>query len=467
MLLLRLRTAAVLVLLAAVALGAAGVSAWRSRGAESQAAERTLVFTARDLPVNDITRITLERRDEPARVFERDGATWRQVEPFSHPMDAYSMGQLIRLAASLETVDRIDPATLGDDATLASLDLDPPRATVRYEWPDGGRTLTLGRLGVAGRAFMRVDDAADILVVGQALHDRAIEMSDREWRDRRFFRDVGPDVERIVIEAAGDRVVLERDARTWRLLEPVRTRLDPDARDAMLQALGTAQNGGFILDQPDDLARFGLAEPPASVTVTTTRLTPDEAGELTPQVETQRVLIGAPIRAGAAARYAMVEGRPTVVQAPEGVLRAWLRPVAQLADPTGSGVSAADVARIAIRPDEGEGVELARDLDHWTATSHGGAPVDAAAVNELLEQLTALRAPRVIVQDYPADMQVAIVTLYGFSGRPIDTVRIIRAPQTEEWAFENGDRVLRVLPASLRLRLNAADFGLAPVDPGR
>jgi hypothetical protein len=134
-------------------------------------------------------------------------------------------------------------------------------------------------------------------------------------------------------------------------------------------------------------------------------------------------------------------------------------PPTALADHTASGVISADVRSLWIRGARGE-VRLERDLERWFAPDHGGVEVSADLVAELLEQLTNLRAPEGTIQPFPREPEVATITMHGFDTRPLDTVRIAQDSQTGKWALENGDHVLRVFPASMRLRLTASDFGL-------
>ena len=102
-----------------------------------------------------------------------------------------------------------------------------------------------------------------------------------------------------------------------------------------------------------------------------------------------------------------------------------------------------------------------RDLDQWRAPAFA-VNVPAESVNELLQQLTTLRATEVIIKDYPYELEVATVTMRGFDNKPIDTVRIAREADTGRWALENGDNVLRIFPESLHLLLTPSDFGLQP-----
>jgi hypothetical protein len=81
-------------------------------------------------------------------------------------------------------------------------------------------------------------------------------------------------------------------------------------------------------------------------------------------------------------------------------------------------------------------------------------------VQTLLQQLCQLPAPTVEFKPYPAELEVATVTLFGYDLKPRDTVRIAREPEDGRWAIENGDNVLRIFPASMSVPLTAREFGV-------
>jgi hypothetical protein len=117
------------------------------------------------------------------------------------------------------------------------------------------------------------------------------------------------------------------------------------------------------------------------------------------------------------------------------------------------------VKAVAIRTDTGE-LRLERDLEKWRAPEHNMAEVNADHVQELLDQLCTLRARDVQFKPYPRELEIAMVTLFGFDGRAIDTVRIAQETTSPSTALENGDNVLRVFPQGLKFRLLPADYGL-------
>ena len=125
---------------------------------------------------------------------------------------------------------------------------------------------------------------------------------------------------------------------------------------------------------------------------------------------------------------------------------------------TGCGVQIADVAGIIIRTTTGT-LNLNRDLDTWHAQGWEGTPAPEA-VAALLEALAITRALEVEIKPYPRELEVATVTLSGAAGQPLDTVRIVREPDTGRLGLENGDGVLRIFGADTAIPLEPSDFGL-------
>ena len=423
-------------------------------GDEAPPATSGALLTAEQLPVDAVHRIELRRDGEPAIVFERSASGWTQVEPFPFPMDFFSIRQLAAAAAQVEVVKSLGAA----DGQRSDLGLHPPRATVTYEWPQGALTLELGRRAVAGRSYLKVLGDPTVFVARAELHERAVEMDPKEWRDRTLFPDISPDQDRVVLDDGDTRIVLRRDNRRWLMDAPIQARVDDSARDALLSALGRAKSGGFILDEPEDLSTFGLADPVGVVQVqSTSRVVRD--GETVPEPQRQVLLVGARMGVGSEDRFGMIEGRPVVVRLPEPALRAFFPRVLSLVDPTASGVEPADVKSLVIRGPEGE-FRLERDLERWVETG-SGREVDAATVRRLLDLLTRHRARSLELSEYRSEWQdSATIILYGYDAWPLDTVRVAQVTATGDRALENGDNVLRMLADDVDIPLTPADFGL-------
>ncbi|MCP3903152.1 MAG: DUF4340 domain-containing protein [Planctomycetes bacterium] len=427
----------------------------------AQQADARLLFDAGALPVDDVNRITLDRGDDHLEFVRRDDRWW-QTEPFEHPMKTPEIRQILRRAAELSIVDELDAGGAGSTGTAATLGLDPAAATLRLGWPEGSVRLLLGRRGIAGRSYLRKGGDPAILVVNDDLHERALEQDPVLWRDPTLFDAIGVEADRIEIASGDDLVVLVRDRRTWRMEQPVRTRVNDVAFEGLVQALARAKASAFVRDDPEDLSRFGLSTPAGSIAVTMSRVVEAPAGDAGVKREstTQRLLIGARAGVGTQDRFGMIEGRRVIARLPEKTLGAvFLRPT-DLAAATGSGVNAADVKAIRVSSTAGE-FRLQRDVRRWIAPDHDNKEVEPARVGSLLEMLTEVRAGAVEIGAYPRDIDVATITLIGFDSRPIDTVRVAREKNGQRrWILENGDGVLRFFPSNFALGLDPRDYGL-------
>jgi len=455
----RIKPTIIMFVLALLSVMAAAVLDRADGGGAGEANAGRNVMTPASFAVDDVDRIELTR-DGRTLVFERDPTGWWQTEPFRYPMDPFSIRQFAVLVDDLDVLDVIDLSAEGNTTSRSALALDPPAGVLTLAWGDESVTLHLGRRGVAGRAYLQRADADGIAVVNADLHARALDMNEREWRDRTVFREIDADVERIVRVQGGETMTLERTGRLWQMTTPAVTRVDSQAMEIYLSDLTRMRAAGFVLDQPDDLSLFGLEQPVASLDVQTSRaVMTDDGTAVVP--ETQRLIIGATAGAGTQDRFAMMEGRPAVIRLPAAaIIQSIVRPVEHLIDATGSGASPADVKSVIIRTANHE-LTFTRQLDEWKYDRQGTiVNVPPAYVEQLLQRLTSLRAPRIVRRAYPREAEVAVITMRGFDRRPLDTVRLVRDPSTGGWAMENGDNVLRILDADVEWRLTPADYGL-------
>ncbi len=127
------------------------------RGRAEQSAglsERRAVFAASELPLEQVSRVKLERTGAPTLVFERTADGWRQTAPYPHPGDAAAIREVIDAAAALEQSRTVDMHDL-DPSTRKAIGLDPPAAVLTLGWADGEQSLELGARTVAGRAWVR------------------------------------------------------------------------------------------------------------------------------------------------------------------------------------------------------------------------------------------------------------------------------------------------------------------------
>ncbi len=405
--------------------------------------------TRSELPRDEIDRIEVRFEQGRPLVFTREGDDWWQTEPFRHAASYSSMLSLIESALATRVVDRIDVLEEGD---LERLSLDPPRASIAYGAGEQQVRIDVGQTGLGGRAYVRRDGRPEVLVVDDALPSTLLNANPVLWRERTLFPGVDIEVDRIERSVGENTVVLERSGREWAIVDPISTRIDGESMGTHAIDLARAMWSQVLLDQPDDLAAFGLEPPLARLAITR-----DD--------RTRVLLIGDRIGGATQDRAAMIEGVPAVLQLDGRTVASLLPDPVTLVDHRASKLSGSDVKSMEIDV-SGDVFRLERALDRWVAPEFDGQEVPTERVEELLRSITSLRATEVEIRDgYPSDLERARITLFGFDGSPLDTVRLLREqPDAGRWAMENGDNVLRVHPEFLVLHLSPVDYDLSIAD---
>jgi hypothetical protein len=208
----------------------------------------------------------------------------------------------------------------------------------------------------------------------------AVEREEAEAVADRLLRFEATDVQRVTITRAEGSIALARgDDDTWRITAPHDLAADAGAVDGVLTRLESADHERLVEETPEDLTRFGLAEPQVSVALELADGTRHELafGDGTP------VGFNVFVKRG--------DG-DAVYTAAAGIKDAVDKSLFDLRDRKVLNFADADVTRVEIvsealdatlerQPDAGDGI------DRWSLRAPLEAPADAETVAGLLRQL--------------------------------------------------------------------------------
>ncbi|MEQ8762935.1 MAG: DUF4340 domain-containing protein [Planctomycetota bacterium] len=211
-----------------------------------------------------------EIHDESRIVFARQVAgQWEIEKPITAPGSMPEIRTFLGTVLSLQ-IDRF-AADQPDDR--APFGLEPPRGRIvlasgpdkaaqRVELLVGGEDPEKeGNVFVAieGRdsVYSVVDDQGEL----RPKVSETVLFTGSDLRDPRLFGAVRYSAQELEVKGPGDvRWVLGRPDLEWEILEPIRRRADAASVGQLLDRLDLASFKGFI-DEPKDLAAYGLAEP--------------------------------------------------------------------------------------------------------------------------------------------------------------------------------------------------------------
>lgn len=199
----------------------------------------------------------------------RQAGKWRLTAPVQDQADAAAVSNLI---SDLEDWKKfaVIPGTgdpkVGKD-NLAEYGVVQPKLRLKLELPGGPREIRFGKdAALEGQIYVRVGDAKDVLIVGQAVRNDIAKKPD-DFRDRKLTSLTTAQVTRAVLKSAAGEIELVKKDEHWELVKPLQARGDDQKIGDLLATVTNARIEDFLASGAGDLHSYGLAEPRGSITI--------------------------------------------------------------------------------------------------------------------------------------------------------------------------------------------------------
>ncbi len=209
-----------------------------------------------------IKRIGVMRGDQSFTVMKEDDR-WLQIEPVRFPLNDYTPQAVARQFAELRYLERISPApgtpAGTNNPTLEQMGLDKPRAVVTA-WHDEKQTsLKLGKLTLGGNGYVQVEGQTDAYIVDAALFGAVLDADITDWRSTTLDVPDAAEANGVnLFGADGDDVFLVKQDGRWRFDSKSVQRAGRGAIDSWFSSAGRVWISGFVKDNPDNFALYGL-----------------------------------------------------------------------------------------------------------------------------------------------------------------------------------------------------------------
>ncbi|MCC6580314.1 MAG: DUF4340 domain-containing protein [Phycisphaeraceae bacterium] len=399
------------------------------------------LFSADKFPKDDVSRITLAQGNTTLVVEKSGAGDWIQTQPVRFPLNNWSAKQLGDDAAGLMYTETITPGQSGSPS-LKDLELDQPVAVLTFEFTGKDKAkqvVKLGRKTIGGRGYLTINDDPKVYVVNDALHKLALDEKPTDWRKKSLGAVTEGETRRVVLDRPGLSVAMIKTDGVWAFDAPLSGRVSNAAVSSLLSAIGSIYIGGFIADQPANLAAYGLDKPAVTLTATLSvaasaskdeqAKSEDKPAETT-KVKTLR--LGAPVDLKAERYFATWsdgdQPGDVVFTISKTEFDKFQKQADDLRDARVTPIASADVTEVAIdRP--AQPVKLLRTPDGWAF----GDPKPAFAADHgqtaaLVDALTSAAAKSYVPDAKPDGQPLATVTLTA-TGRPQpDHIRIYAHP---------------------------------------
>jgi hypothetical protein len=379
-----------------------------------------------------VTRVELRANPQTKPiVIARAPGGWRILRPVEARADAQKVRSLLESLKSLESQGQFEAKA----RKLPAYGLGPSESRLVLFLRDGRRlTLCIGRKTPDGAAaYARFPGGSTVFLLSASLAAN-LSKGPQDFRDRKVIAFKPDRLSRIVLKYPATELELRRKGQEWQVRRPAKTAADEEAVNSLLATLENMEAVAFIADQPKDLAEYGLAAPALSLSLW--RKGDGSAGQ---------------VQFGSKTEGDQIFARRADEKSVFSVKGSDFREVAkQFADLRSKKV-------IAFNRDDVKTIELAspplwlicerRGKDKWQITSPRRMAADMSSVDDLLFNLSDLRAERII--DEPAGQMVDALS------RPVASVRLGMKP--------GGEREVDFARAADQQKLYARTDATGPV----
>jgi hypothetical protein len=395
-----------------------------------------------ELSPENIEEVTIKNAEGQTARVQRVDASWRVIEPEKADADAAEVAAITSSLASLE-VQRVVDENPGD---LAQYGLAPPRIDVAFRLKDQKefqRLLVGEKTPTGGDVYAKTPSSNRVFLISSYL-ESTFNKNAFNLRDKailKFDRDKADVVE---IVNGGNALEFTRQGTDWRIAKPIAARADYAAVEALVQRLSSGQMQEIVEADATDLRKYGLDNPPlrANVGTGSARAT---------------LLVGTPDPDGMP--YAKDVSRPAVFTIDQSLTTDLSKPPddyrrkdvfdfrsfnANRVELTRDGAS-----RAFAKTKGADGKEVWRDA--------AGKDVDTAAVENLLTQLTNLRAQSFEAAAHPSLKSPVLTVVARFDENKTETVTFARAG-ADVYASRADE------PGSARLEANTFDEAVKALD---
>jgi hypothetical protein len=264
-----IKKSTLIVLLAAVVLGAAAYYFdWKRGQKESANSPADTTKPAFTLQAEDISSLTISYPADPKSQpihFEKQNGAWQITQPLQTGADDASLQGILQQLASA----RVAQTEPGTPDRLKVFGLETPDVALDIQMKNGAKhSLRLGKKDFTGvSVYAIVDSAKDVALIPESLLVSA-DKPLQDLRDHSVLHFVAPDATSFDLKNPSGELAAAKDHDAWKFTKPSSAPGDGGAVNSFLASVASSRMTTIASETSDNLAKYGLAKPGISLTVT-------------------------------------------------------------------------------------------------------------------------------------------------------------------------------------------------------
>jgi hypothetical protein len=380
----------------------------RDPAAADDTAKKDKVFA---IETGKIEEVQVRAASGESTTVRKSGDTWQITTPETLEADTNEVSSLVSSLESLE-VNRVIEE---NPTAVKSFGLEPPRIQLSFKLAGDAtaRTLQIGnRTPTGGDLYARVEGQPRVFLISSFQED-TFDKTTFELRDKDVLEFARENVDSLTIEPAGAKAItLAKKGDQWRLTAPVAAKADFSTVDGLVGRVSQAQMKSIAAPAPDDLKKYGLDKPQATVTfgAGSTRAT---------------LALGSKPEGDDSSVYARDLSRPIVftmdatllddLKKPAGDLRA--KDLFEFRSFTATGVDLTwNGQAVTWSKEKPAGSDQSSAVDVWKQTKPAAKDLDQTKATDLLTTLSNLRAESFVDAPHGSGDELVVVARFGDAG---------------------------------------------------
>ena len=214
---------------------------------------------------DDIEEVRIALNEEkPARV-TKAGGTWKLVEPSAADADATELSSITGSLSTLD-IERVVDEKPGD---LAQYGLAPARIDVSFKLKGQTapkRILIGDKTATGGDIYAKLPDSPRVFLVSSFV-ESTFRKDPFSLRDKTILKVDRPMVDGFTASTGTTTLEFAKNGSDWTIVKPFAARADFGAIEGAIERLATANMQGITADNAADLTPYGLDKPTATMTI--------------------------------------------------------------------------------------------------------------------------------------------------------------------------------------------------------
>lgn len=370
-------------------------------GAESDPRDKVFAVEA-----DQIDEVTIKAESGEQTTLKKSGTDWQIVAPVTADADDSEAPGIARNLATLEQQRVVEE----NPAELKDFGLAEPRIQVSFKAGGQEHALLIGSKTPTGTDLYARTSAQPRVFLISSFLESTFNRTTFELRDKAALNVDRDAADRVEVVAGTHSMKFAKKDGQWQITEPAVPRADLPAVEGLVSRLDGVQMKKIVAQTPDDLKKYGLDKPAATVRVGA------GSGEAT-------LLIGAKTEEGDV--YAKDASRPDIFTIEATLLDDLQKGAGEFRQKDIFDARAFNTTRVEITR-AGQTTVIEKAGDKWRHTAPAAKDSDTAKVDALLSALTSARADTFVDATPAKSTQEAIVTLKFDDGKE-ERVTLLRS----------------------------------------